>query len=234
MTTSPDTSPRPTRADGNTRRPQLRTHARLFLMGLRPKLRRGFDILVAGAALIYLGPLLAAIALLVRITSKGPVLFKQERIGQFGRRFYMLKFRTMYADAERLKAILEKQSTQALSGVRFKLKRDPRITPLGRVIRKLSIDELPQLWNVLSGDMSLIGPRPAIQREVSLYDDQALRRLEVPQGLTCWWQVKGRSDLSFEQQVELDIEYVDHAKSADDVRILLKTIPAVISGKGAY
>ncbi len=140
----------------------------------------------------------------------------------------------MVVNANALKDELVKQHRDAVDGVRFKMVRDPRITSVGRVLRKFSIDELPQLFNVLKGDMTLIGPRPPVWREVALYDNRALRRLEVKPGLTCLWQVRGRSNLSFEQQVELDIEYIDRVRPLDEVKILLATIPAVVTGRGAY
>ncbi len=199
-----------------------------------PKVRRAIDVLATSVGLLCLMPLLLCAALAVKLTSKGPLFFGQERIGQNGRRFTMWKFRTMVVNAEALKDQLAKQHRAAVDGVRFKMVRDPRITPVGRVLRKFSIDELPQLFNVLKGDMTLIGPRPPVWREVALYDNRALRRLEVKPGLTCLWQVRGRSNLSFEQQVELDIEYIDRVRPVEEVKILLATIPAVVTGRGAY
>jgi lipopolysaccharide/colanic/teichoic acid biosynthesis glycosyltransferase len=208
--------------------------ARLRLADAGPRVRRALDIVVAGGALLFLSPLLIAAALGVRLTSRGGALFSQERIGKNGRRFQMLKFRTMRVGADAEKSLLAATLQGATDGVRFKLRADPRITPIGRFLRKFSIDELPQLWNVLRGDMTLIGPRPAVWREVELYDARAMRRLEVEQGLTCLWQVGGRSDLSFEEQVTLDIEYVDSTTTAEEIKIVAKTIPAVITGRGAY
>jgi lipopolysaccharide/colanic/teichoic acid biosynthesis glycosyltransferase len=177
--------------------------------------------------------LIAAAA--IKLTSPtGPVFFAQERVGLAGRRFRMWKFRTMVPGADALKDQLQKLRAQASDGVRFKMVADPRITKVGGVLRKLSIDELPQLFNVLIGDMTLVGPRPPVQREVALYDSRALRRLEVKPGLTCLWQVRGRSDLSFAQQVELDIEYIDRVSPTEEIRILFATVPAVLTGRGAY
>jgi lipopolysaccharide/colanic/teichoic acid biosynthesis glycosyltransferase len=170
----------------------------------------------------------------IKITSKGPVFFGQERVGERGRTFRMWKLRTMYTDAEARKTALAAQHAGATSGVRFKLRRDPRVTPIGRILRKLSVDELPQFWNVLCGDMTIVGPRPAVPREVRLYDPRARRRLEVKPGLTCLWQVRGRSDIPFEQQIQLDLEYVDRTRWIEEVAILASTVPAVITGKGAY
>jgi lipopolysaccharide/colanic/teichoic acid biosynthesis glycosyltransferase len=213
---------------------RLRLKALLAIGAVGPFVRRALDIVVAGTALVLLMPVLLVAAAAIKLTSKGPVLFRQERVGQWGRRFMMLKLRTMYTGADAAKKALQASVAGALDGVRFKMKADPRITRVGRVLRKFSVDELPQLWNVVRGDMTLIGPRPPVWREVALYDPRALRRLEVRPGLTCLWQVSGRSDLSFEQQVSLDIEYIDRTQPMDEVKILVRTIPAVLSGKGAY
>jgi lipopolysaccharide/colanic/teichoic acid biosynthesis glycosyltransferase len=206
----------------------LRTRA------LGPTLRRALDVLVTGLGLLCLSPLFALVALAIRVDTKGPIFFAQERLAEHGRRFWMYKFRTMVVDADALKDQLSKQCAQATDGVRFKMVRDPRVTRVGAVLRKFSIDELPQLFNVFRGDMTLIGPRPAVWREVARYDNRALRRLEVRPGLTCLWQVSGRSDLSFQQQIELDLEYVDTTRPLDELRIVMQTIPAVLTGRGAY
>jgi lipopolysaccharide/colanic/teichoic acid biosynthesis glycosyltransferase len=220
-----------TRARGWLERFGLRTH--LAMMDVKPRVRRAFDVFAVSFGLLFIGPLLLVAAVAIKLDSKGPVFFRQERVGQNGRRFAMFKLRTMVVNADALKDRLEKENATALDGVRFKMKADPRITRVGRVLRRFSVDEMPQLWNVLRGDMTLIGPRPAVMREVAQYDVRALRRLEVPQGLTCFWQVQGRSDLSFEEQVELDVQYIDRARATDSVRILLKTVPAVLTGRGA-
>jgi lipopolysaccharide/colanic/teichoic acid biosynthesis glycosyltransferase len=206
----------------------------LALWSLGPSVRRSIDVLVTGLGLLLMSPLFALVALAIRLDSQGPVFFAQERVGEDGRRFRMWKFRTMIVNADALKDELSKQCAAASDGVRFKMVRDPRVTRVGRVLRKFSIDELPQLFNVFRADMTLIGPRPPVWREVALYDSRALRRLEVKPGITCIWQVSGRSDLSFEQQVSLDLEYVDRTRPSDELRILLQTIPAVLTGKGAY
>jgi len=221
-------------ARGGAQLRRLRLLARLALGDAGPHVRRILDVLVAGGALVVLSPLLITAAILVCATSPGPALFFQERIGKRGRRFLMIKLRTMRIGADAEKAKLAATVGEASSGVRFKIKNDPRITPVGRFLRKYSIDELPQLWNVVRGDLTLIGPRPAVWIEVARYGARAMRRLEVQQGLTCLWQVGGRSDLSFEQQVDLDIEYVDRATPTDEFKIVAKTIPAVLSGRGAY
>jgi lipopolysaccharide/colanic/teichoic acid biosynthesis glycosyltransferase len=230
------------RLEATTLRPQAlrralrrtRLEASLLLDAQGPRLRRALDVLATGLGLLCILPVLLCAALAIKLTSKGPLFFGQERIGQNGRRFTMWKFRTMVVNADALKDQLVQQHRDAVDGVRFKMVRDPRITPVGRVLRKFSIDELPQLFNVLKGDMTLIGPRPPVWREVALYDNRALRRLEVKPGLTCLWQVRGRSNLSFEQQVELDIEYIDRVRPAEELKILLATIPAVVTGRGAY
>ncbi|MDB4986215.1 MAG: bacterial sugar transferase [Myxococcaceae bacterium] len=214
------------------RRAYLRTA--LLLGSLGPSVRRSLDLLVTGAGLLCLLPLFAVVAIAIKLDSKGPLFFPQERLAENGLRFRMWKFRTMVVDAEALKDQLAKQCAAATDGVRFKMVRDPRVTRVGAVLRKFSIDELPQLFNVFRGDMTLLGPRPAVWREVARYDNRALRRLEVKPGLTCLWQVSGRSDLSFEQQIALDLEYVDRTRPLEELRIVLQTIPAVITGRGAY
>lgn len=213
---------------------RTRLEATLMLDAQGPRLRRSIDVLATSLGLLCLLPILLIAAVAIRLNTRGPLFFGQERIGQGGRRFTMWKFRTMVVNADALKDELAKQHRDAVDGVRFKMVRDPRITSVGRVLRKFSIDELPQLFNVLKGDMTLIGPRPPVWREVALYDNRALRRLEVKPGLTCLWQVRGRSNLSFEQQVELDIEYIDRVRPLDEVKILLATVPAVLTGRGAY
>jgi lipopolysaccharide/colanic/teichoic acid biosynthesis glycosyltransferase len=214
------------------RRLGVRLTVRAWALG--PSARRALDVMVTGLGLLCLLPLFALVALAIRLDSKGPVFFAQQRLAEHGRRFWMFKFRTMVVDADTLKDQLSKQCAQATDGVRFKMVRDPRVTRVGAVLRKFSIDELPQLFNVFRGDMTLIGPRPAVWREVARYDNRALRRLEVRPGLTCLWQVSGRSDLSFEQQIALDLEYVDTTRPLDELRIVLQTIPAVLTGRGAY
>jgi lipopolysaccharide/colanic/teichoic acid biosynthesis glycosyltransferase len=204
------------------------------MLALGPTVRRSLDIAASALGLLTVLPVFLIVAAAIKVTSKGPVFFAQERVGHRGRRFRMWKFRTMVQGADALKDQLQKQHVQASDGVRFKMVRDPRITKVGAVLRKLSIDELPQLFNVLIGDMTLVGPRPPVYREVALYDSRALRRLEVKPGLTCLWQVRGRSDLSFSQQVELDIEYIDRISPREEIQILFETVPAVLTGRGAY
>ena len=196
-------------------------------------LKRVLDVVFAAAALIVLMPFFMVLAAAIRIESKGPALFKQTRVGRLGEPFLMFKFRSMYMDAEARKAELMKDNEMD-GGVLFKMKRDPRITRIGRFIRKTSIDELPQLWNVLRGAMSLVGPRPPVPSEVADYTVTDHKRLEITPGITCIWQVTGRSDIPFDQQVELDSLYIESQTFWGDILLLLKTIPAVLFGRGAY
>lgn len=196
-------------------------------------LKRLLDIVGGIALLILLSPLLLTIALLIKLDSPGPVLFKQIRVGRYGKFFPMWKFRSMYVDAEARKQALLARNEMA-GGVIFKMKDDPRITRVGRFIRRASIDELPQLWNVVKGDMSLVGPRPALPSEVNQYSLEERRRLDVIPGITCIWQVSGRSEIPFEQQVRLDVEYIESQSFWLDLKLLLLTIPAVLLGRGAY
>jgi exopolysaccharide biosynthesis polyprenyl glycosylphosphotransferase len=194
-------------------------------------IKRLFDIVASSAALLVLSPLLMTVALVVKLTSRGPVLFKQERVGLHGRRFFMLKFRSMVVNAEELKAKLVAQNE--MGGPVFKMKRDPRVTAIGRFIRKYSIDELPQLINVLRGEMTIVGPRPPIPSEVAKYEAWQRRRLSVRPGLTCVWQVSGRNQISFEEWMYLDMQYIDHWSLTEDFALILKTVPVVLTGRGA-
>jgi exopolysaccharide biosynthesis polyprenyl glycosylphosphotransferase len=198
---------------------------------LQKALKRAFDILASACALIALSPVLVATAVAVELTSRGPVLFRQERVGLHGRPFHMLKFRSMVVNAEDLKAKLMAHNEQ--SGPVFKMKQDPRITGVGRFIRKFSIDELPQLVNVLRGDMTIVGPRPAVPSEVARYEVWQRRRLSVRPGLTCVWQVSGRNNIQFEQWMRLDLEYIDHFSLLRDMSLIFKTVPVVLTGSGA-
>lgn len=191
------------------------------------------DRVGAGLAMIALAPLVALLAVAIKLESRGPVFFRQRRVGKDGRIFEMLKLRSMCENAEALRNALESENEME-GGVLFKLEQDPRITRVGHFIRRWSLDELPQLWNVWRGDMSLVGPRPALPEEVEQYPAEAWRRLDVLPGLTCLWQIQGRSTLPFEKQVELDLEYVDRMSFALDLQILIGTVPAVLSGDGAH
>ncbi len=189
-----------------------------------------FDKAFASVALVGLSPILLGAAVAVRLTSKGPILFRSERIGVGGAPFEMLKFRSMVVDADRVKSDLESDA----DGVLFKIKNDPRVTRVGRLLRKYSIDELPQLINVLRGDMSVVGPRPPLRSEVEQYDEGVVRRLLVKQGITGLWQVSGRSDLSWEDTVRLDLDYVENWSLMRDMQIIWRTVRAVAGSKGAY
>jgi exopolysaccharide biosynthesis WecB/TagA/CpsF family protein len=204
-----------------------------FAQSVRPVLKRGLDLAASGAGLIVLAPLFAAVAAAIKLESPGPVFFSQERVGRWGRRFRMWKFRSMRSDAEALKKELQEKNEMA-GGVIFKMKDDPRITRVGRLIRKLSIDELPQLWNVFTGDMSLVGPRPPVPSEVAEYSLDDRLRLDATPGITCIWQVSGRSEIPFDRQVEMDVRYIHERSLWTDLSLLVRTIPAVLSGKGAY
>lgn len=194
--------------------------------------KRFFDIVLSLCFLLICSPILLLTALLIKLTSRGPVFFKQVRVGQSGRHFWCYKFRSMCVDAEEKKQLL--MHLNEASGPVFKIKRDPRVTPIGSFIRKLSIDEFPQFFNVLSGDMSIVGPRPPLPSEVSTYTAYQRGRLAVRPGLTCLWQVSGRSNISFERWVELDLLYIETMSFTNDVKIVLKTIPAVLKGSGAH
>ncbi len=195
--------------------------------------KRWFDVVLALLGLFCLIPLFIIIAVAIKLSSPGPIIFSQIRVGRYGRYFCFYKFRTMYVDAERRRKELLAQN-QSTDGVIFKMKKDPRITSIGRILRKLSLDELPQLLNVLLGDMSLVGPRPPLPHEVALYTLEERKRLNVIPGLTCLWQISGRSDVPFKQQVKLDHEYIISRSLWRDLWILLRTIPVIISGRGAY
>lgn len=194
--------------------------------------KRLIDIVGATVGLMCLSPLFLVLSIAIKLDSKGPLIFAQKRVGKNGRSFDFYKFRSMVVNAEELKEKLAK--VNEADGPVFKIKDDPRVTKVGRFIRKYSIDELPQLYNVLIGDMSLVGPRPPLPREVEQYGDWEWRRLEVTPGLTCIWQVSGRSNISFDKWMELDIYYIENWSLWLDLKILLETIPAVFRGSGAY
>ena len=202
------------------------------LTGTQAVIKRAFDIVVAGLGLVLLSPVLAAIAVAVKVTSPGPVLFRQKRVGHRGRPFTMLKFRTMQVGADSM--VEELRAEHGVDGLMFKMKDDPRVTRAGRFLRKVSLDELPQLINVVIGDMSLVGPRPPLPEEVTRYEDWQFDRLEVPPGISGLWQVSGRADLSFEDCVRLDLFYIENWSLAYDLYILAKTIPVLVSKRGAY
>jgi lipopolysaccharide/colanic/teichoic acid biosynthesis glycosyltransferase len=196
-------------------------------------LKRLLDVMAAGCGLVLLLPLFLITMILIKGEDGGPLFFKQTRVGRKGRPFFMWKFRSMVVNADSLKDKLMGQNQMA-GGVLFKMKDDPRVTRVGKWIRKFSIDELPQLVNVLRGEMSLVGPRPAVPREVAEYRVEELQRLIVKPGLTCFWQVGGRSNIDFTGQVRLDIDYIRSESVWLDLKLLLKTVPAIIFGTGAY
>lgn len=212
---------------------QVRLRLWRITVALSLGLKRGLDVVGALTGLILLGPVFLLTMLAIKIEDGGPMFFHQVRVGWRGRPFPMIKFRSMVVNAAQLKAELIHQNESG-AGVLFKMKRDPRVTRVGRLIRKLSIDELPQLVNVLRGEMSLVGPRPALPSEVARYTQAERARLEIKPGITCIWQVSGRSDIDFQGQVRLDLEYIRSQSIGHDLKILLKTIPAVLLGKGAY
>jgi exopolysaccharide biosynthesis polyprenyl glycosylphosphotransferase len=195
-------------------------------------LKRAMDITLSMAALLFLTPLFAVVALAIRLDSPGPVFFSQLRLGKGGLPFICFKFRSMYQDAE--EQLERLQSMNEADGPLFKIREDPRLTRVGRLLRRTSIDEIPQLWNVLCGEMSLVGPRPPIPSEVEKYEDWHRRRLEVVPGLTGLWQVSGRSSLSFEEMVMLDLYYIENWSLGLDFQIMIRTIPAVVATAGAY
>ena len=196
-------------------------------------LKRLIDIIGSGLGMVLLSPVFLAIAIAVKRSSPGPVFFSQIRVGRYGRHFKFHKFRSMRQDAEALKASLAAQN-ESKDGVIFKMKDDPRVTKVGKFLRRTSLDELPQLWNVFVGDMSLVGPRPPVPKEVQEYTLEDRKRLDVIPGITCLWQIGGRSDIPFKEQVRLDKDYILSQSVWKDVLILLKTIPAIVGGKGAY
>ncbi len=195
--------------------------------------KRAIDIVLAGSALIVLSPVLCVCAILIKLTDWGPVLFYQTRVGRNGKEFRCYKLRSMVPHADRLKSSLAKLSHHMDSRT-FKITNDPRITWVGKWLRRLSLDELPQLWNIVVGDMSVVGPRPPVPAEVRLYSARDRRRLDVRPGLTCIWQVSGRADIPFEQQVQLDIDYIEKRNLWLDLKLIAWTVPAVVSGRGAY
>jgi exopolysaccharide biosynthesis polyprenyl glycosylphosphotransferase len=226
--------------DVSVRRVELTSAAGLTLLQVSPPVRRGpqvglkaaMDRSGAALGLLLLSPLFGVIAAAIRLGSKGPVLYRQVRHGLDCAPFTMWKFRTMVTDADLQKADLT--TVNENDGLMFKMRRDPRVTPVGRILRRCSLDELPQLFNVLMGDMSLVGPRPPLPDEVAHYDEVELRRLSVKPGLTGLWQISGRSDLSWDETLALDLRYVDNWTFTSDVDVMARTLRAVVDGRGAY
>ncbi|MBC5638994.1 MULTISPECIES: sugar transferase [Clostridia] len=194
-------------------------------------IKRIIDIVASFTGLILLSPLILIVSMLIKLESKGEVIFKQKRVGLNGKEFYMYKFRSMVINAEELKEQLESQNE--MSGPMFKIKDDPRITKVGKFIRKTSIDELPQLINVIKGDMSLVGPRPSLPKEVEKFEQWMMERLEVKPGLTCIWQISGRNNIDFEDWMKLDIKYVRERSFKLDMKLILKTVLVLLGDKNA-
>lgn len=199
-----------------------------------PVAKRALDLVAVLSALLPLLPAFLVIALCIRLHDGGPVLYWQKRVGYRGKEFGFPKFRSMCVDADAIRAKIAASNQHGKDGVTFKMKHDPRITPIGRFMRRFSIDELPQLWCVLTGDMTLVGPRPPIPSEVAKYTLRDRERLAVVPGLTCFWQVNGRSEIPFDRQVEMDIDYIHQRSLWTDINLLFQTIPAVVFGRGAY
>lgn len=222
---------------GGRARARARMWMKLFfwkaVLAISYGLKRVLDVAAAGAGLLFGSPVFSLTALLIKLEDGGPIFFQQQRVGYRGKLFGMWKFRSMVTNAEEIKKHLEAENEME-GGVTFKMKNDPRITRVGRVIRKLSIDELPQLWNVFIGEMSLVGPRPPVPKEVAEYTPQERQRLLAKPGITCLWQVSGRSDIDFAGQVRLDLEYIRSTSIFTDIKLLVMTVPAVLLGKGAY
>jgi lipopolysaccharide/colanic/teichoic acid biosynthesis glycosyltransferase len=215
------------------RKAKLRSLRWAIVIRIALLLKRVLDIVGAICALIISSPIIILTCIAIKMDDGGPVLFKQVRVGEGGKLFKIWKFRSMVLNADKIKDEILEQNQHG-NGVTFKMKDDPRITKPGKWIRKLSIDEFPQFVNVLMGDMSLVGPRPPVPREVALYGARHLRRLRAKPGITCLWQIGGRADIDFEGQVRLDLQYIHSQSVWQDIIILLKTIPAVLLGKGAY
>jgi len=194
--------------------------------------KRVFDLILGSIGLLLALPVIAVAAIGIKLDSSGPVFHRAIRVGRGGRKFTFLKLRSMQADAEELRGLL--LHLNQAQGPAFKLHNDPRVTRVGKILRKTSLDELPQLWHVVTGAMSLVGPRPPFPEEVEKYEPWMLKRLSVRPGLTCLWQIRGRSDLSFDDWMRLDIEYVDRLSFRLDLEILILTVPAVLSARGAY
>lgn len=194
-------------------------------------LKRAMDIVGSLVGLIVLAPILIVVSILIKADSKGPILFSQIRVGKKGKEFKMYKFRSMVIDAEELKEKLQEQNER--EGPMFKIKDDPRVTKIGKFIRKTSIDELPQLINVLKGEMTIVGPRPSLPKEVAQFEDWMLERLEVKPGLTCYWQVSGRDVIGFEDWMKLDVKYVKERNLILDIKLIFKTIFVLFGDENA-
>jgi len=222
---------------GGRIRLQLRLQTKLWawksVIFLAHGIKRLFDILISALAILLASPLFFVTALLIKLEDGGPVFFKQTRVGYRGKLFTLWKFRSMVINADEAKKSLQAQNEMS-GGILFKMKNDPRVSRIGKFIRRFSIDELPQLWNVLLGNMALVGPRPSLPIEVAEYSPEDRQRLLVKPGITCLWQVSGRSQIDFAGQVKLDLAYIRSSSLWTDLKLLAMTIPAVLTGKGAY
>jgi exopolysaccharide biosynthesis polyprenyl glycosylphosphotransferase len=212
--------------------PKAEAAPRASLTDGQRKTKRLFDIVVSFCAIVAFSPIMAVIALAIKLTSPGPVLFKQERVGENGKIFKIYKFRSMVVNAEKLQHLVNEVNAEGQT--LHKRRNDPRVTKIGRIIRKTSLDELPQFFNVLLGDMSLVGPRPELPWLVEMYEPWQHRRFEVPQGITGWWQINGRSDKPCHLNTDQDVYYIENYSFMLDIIILLKTVPALLKGKGAF
>ena len=195
-------------------------------------IKRVFDVILSGLAIVVLSPLMLGLAIAVR-SDGGPAIYSQNRVGKNGKRFRILKFRSMCVNADSPEMLAKLAAMTEMDGPAFKIKNDPRITTVGRFIRRTSLDELPQLFNIFVGDMTIVGPRPPLESEVRQYTEYQMQRLQVKQGLTCYWQCSGRNNISFDEWVELDLKYIRERSLWTDIKILFRTIPAVLSGDGA-
>jgi lipopolysaccharide/colanic/teichoic acid biosynthesis glycosyltransferase len=205
----------------------------LIIVGGTTLVKRFLDVSLSLLLLIVFAPFMLLITLIIKLTDNGPSFYISDRVGKWGKEFKFIKFRTMVLGADAMKESLWEEN-EIKDSTTFKMKRDPRVTLFGQLLRKTSLDELPQLWNILKGDMSLVGPRPPIPSEVAKYTLEERHRLDVKPGLTCIWQVSGRSDIPFEKQVKLDLQYIESQSLWLDILLLIKTIPAVLFGRGAY
>ena len=194
--------------------------------------KRVFDVILSGLAIVVLSPLMLGLAIAVR-SDGGPAIYSQKRVGKNGKHFRIYKFRSMCVNADSPEMLAKLAAMNEMDGPAFKIKNDPRITKVGRFIRRTSLDELPQLFNIFKGDMTIVGPRPPLESEVRQYTDYQRQRLQVKQGLTCYWQCSGRNNINFDEWVELDLKYIRERSLWTDIKILFRTIPAVLSGDGA-
>lgn len=195
-------------------------------------IKRAFDVILSGLAIVVLSPLMLGLAIAVR-SDGGPAIYSQRRVGKDGKRFRIYKFRSMCVNADSPEMLAKLAAMNEMDGPAFKIKNDPRITPVGRFIRRTSLDELPQLFNIFVGDMTIVGPRPPLESEVRQYTEYQMQRLQVKQGLTCYWQCSGRNNINFDEWVELDLKYIRERSLWTDIKILFRTVPAVLSGDGA-